>query len=77
MKAKLVALVAAPLMGISSLVFAQDRLPTEQPAPQEPIMLSQAEMDSVTAAGALIVVNDVNVGVQANVLTYKSGNQQK
>jgi hypothetical protein len=71
MKAKLVALVAAPLMGISSLTFA---------APQEPVMLSQAEMDSVTAAGggggsSLLWIGFVNVPIQANVLAVGNNNQ--
>jgi hypothetical protein len=72
MKAKLVALVAAPLMGISSLTFA---------APQEPVMLSQAEMDSVTAAGgggngAMIYVGGVNAPIQVNVLAKHNNNQK-
>jgi hypothetical protein len=61
MKAKFVALVAAPLMGISSLTFAQDS--------QGPIMLSQSEMDSVTAAGALISIGNVNAAGQLNILS--------
>jgi hypothetical protein len=60
MNAKLVTLVAAPLLGLSSLSFAQDSLPTEQSAPAEPVMLSQAEMDGVTA-GALVSVGDVKI----------------
>jgi hypothetical protein len=60
MKAKFVALVAAPLMGISSLTFA---------AQQEPVMLSHAEMDSVTAAGSLITIGNVNAAVQVNALS--------
>jgi hypothetical protein len=50
MKAMLAALVATPLVGFSSLTFAQ-----------EPIVLSQAEMDSVTAAGSFINVSDIYV----------------
>jgi hypothetical protein len=75
MKAKLIALVAAPLMGISGLTFAQDSLPTGQSVPQEPIMLSQAEMDSVTAAGSLVTVGNVNAAVQVNVASW--GNYNK
>jgi hypothetical protein len=55
-------------MGISSLTFAQS-------APQEPIMLSQAEMDSVTAAGGLIRIGDVNAAAQVNVLSAFNSNK--
>jgi hypothetical protein len=60
MKSMLLALVAYPLVGFSSLTFAQDRLPTEQPASQEPFVLSQVDMDSVTAAGELVSVGNVD-----------------
>jgi hypothetical protein len=60
MKSMLLALVAYPLVGFSSLTFAQDRLPTEQPASQEPVVLSQVDMDSVTAAGELVSVGNVD-----------------
>jgi hypothetical protein len=50
MKTMLVALVATPLLGLSSLSFAQ-----------EPVTLTAAEMDGVTAAGALINVSHIYV----------------
>jgi hypothetical protein len=50
MKAKLAALVATPLLGLSSLSFAQ-----------EPVTLTAAEMDGVTAAGTLVNVSHIYV----------------
>jgi hypothetical protein len=76
MKAKFVAFVAAPLMGISTLTFAQDNLPVEQPVSQEPVMLTQVEMDSVTAAGgSLVAIGNVNAAGQINVLSAFNGNK--
>jgi hypothetical protein len=63
MKAKLAALVATPLIGFSSLTFAQGNQLAERPVPQEPVLLTAAEMDTVTAAGGAALVDvDVRTG---------------
>jgi DNA-binding protein YbaB len=66
MKATLVTLAAVPLFGFSSLSFAQDSQPTEQAAPAQEIMLTQAEMDGVTAGG-LVEVETGNINVVRDV----------
>ena len=50
MKKSLVStLIAAPLLTLSSLAFAQEAAPSEPLSYEEPMLLSMVEMDDVTA----------------------------
>lgn len=69
-KSTLATLIAAPLLSLSSMAFAAE------PAQAEPMLLSAAEMDSVTAAwgGSFADLLQINVSpvtvVQINALTF-------
>ncbi|WP_136413717.1 hypothetical protein [Herbaspirillum sp. ST 5-3] len=74
-KSLITTLVAVPLLSLSSMAFAAE------PASSEPMLLSSAEMDGVTA-GVFVFkwaqVNQLNASpvtiAQANVLTLGGGN---
>jgi hypothetical protein len=54
------ALAISCLSGLSSVTYAQEHSYSGQPEPDEPIVLSHMELDSVSAAGKLITVSDVD-----------------
>jgi hypothetical protein len=62
MNLTLASVVAVPLLAMSSVSFAEE---APAPAPEEPMMLSAAEMDGVTAGDLYKVVNINSTGILA------------
>jgi hypothetical protein len=71
-KSLITTLVAAPLLTLSSMAFAAE------PAAAEPVMLSAAQMDGVTAGGDLASLFQFNISpvtvVQISALNFGGGN---
>jgi hypothetical protein len=68
-KAKLTGWMAVPLLALSFQCFAAEAV---QPSPAEPVQLSMAEMDNVTAAGFI----DIYVTIIINYGQLNIGNVQ-
>jgi hypothetical protein len=78
MKAKLGALIAVLLLMLSPLSFAAEPVQPneEQLSAAEPVQLSMAEMDDVTAAGDLILAPTFNISIFYNYGILQIGNVQ-
>jgi hypothetical protein len=78
MKAIFVAWVAVPLVGFSSLSSAHDAVPTQCTVTEyEPMLLTGADLDEVTAAGHLVTVKTGEIQVIGDVTIRDNVNGNK